>query len=183
MMLHLRIHPLSSASSHPLGVQFRSDRVSAFARPRSHDRIRVSGNVHRCGFVPAMAMSSSPSSPCHHEGNNNNKSSNIGAKIAVLDMGDYFSDAREDFVDNLRDQCHRVGLFYVKNHGVSQALCDEMLATARHFFDLPASVKVLFFRAPATELALTILEFILFCKLCVSLEIFSSNSRDEASQS
>jgi len=66
-------------------------------------------------------------------------------EVAVLDMGAYFSDeagAREGFVENLRDQCHRVGLFYVKNHCVPQALCETMLVTARQFFDLPASIKV-----------------------------------------
>lgn len=113
----------------------------------------------RIGCVPAMAVSSLRIEAASRQGTSSCGGGRDSGEVAVLDMGDYFCDkagAREDFAMNLREQCHTVGLFYVKNHGVSLALCEEMLATARKFFDLPACVKV--FRGPA----LAILSFFSF---------------------
>jgi hypothetical protein len=141
------------------GVPFRSDEVRVVSIQRNavlmrQSGMRASGHVHGSRCVPAMGASSLRTGgvSCNQEGEISSNSGRISSEIAVLDMGAYFSDdagAREGFVENLRDQCHRVGLFYVKNHGVSQELCDSMLATARQFFDLPTSVKV--FREPLTS--------------------------------
>lgn len=133
------------------GVPFRSDKVRVFSIQRNavlmrQSGMRASGHVHGSRCVPAMGASSLRTGgvSCNQEGEISSNGGRISFEITVLDMGAYFSDdagAREGFVGNLRDQCHRVGLFYVKNHGVSQKLCDGMLATARQFFDLPTSVK------------------------------------------
>ncbi|WP_460044560.1 isopenicillin N synthase family dioxygenase [Pseudomonas sp. S2_H01] len=37
--------------------------------------------------------------------------------------------------------CEKVGFFYIKNHGVDQALIDDMYALTREFFDLPYDQK------------------------------------------
>lgn len=150
------MYPLCSAPSHPLRDQFRvsvfSNRSNAvlLMRPSLQDGISVSSNLHRAGCVPAMAVRSlgAPWHQTQEDASINSGGSRSSAEvteIAVLDMGAYFSDeagARECFAENLREQCHRVGLFYVKNHGVSQELSDKMLAIARQFFHLPSSVKV-----------------------------------------
>ncbi|KAL3686024.1 hypothetical protein R1sor_004046 [Riccia sorocarpa] len=65
--------------------------------------------------------------------------------IKILDMGSYFSgddDRVMDFCEQLRRQCHEVGFFYVRNHGVPEKLCDRMLELGRKFFDLPTEVKM-----------------------------------------
>lgn len=69
-------------------------------------------------------------------------------EVAVLDMAEYYlaegrEESRTRFVAELREHCHDVGFFYVKNHGVSLPLCDSILSMARDFFDLPSEVKVL----------------------------------------
>ncbi len=69
-------------------------------------------------------------------------------EVAVLDMAEYYlaegrEESRTRFVAELREHCHDVGFFYVKNHGVSLPLCDSILSMARDFFDLPSDVKVL----------------------------------------
>lgn len=128
--------------SAPPHIQFHA---SVFSYPSNsgllmrQSRIRASS----IGCVPAMAISSLRTEAASHQDTNSCGGRDSG-EVTVLDMGDYFCDeagAREGFVVNLRKQCHTVGLFYVKNHGVSLALCEEMLATARNFFDLPACVK------------------------------------------
>ncbi len=69
-------------------------------------------------------------------------------EVAVLDMAEYYlaegrKESRTRFVAELREHCHHVGLFYVKNHGVPLPLCDSILSVARDFFDLVSDVKVL----------------------------------------
>lgn len=74
-------------------------------------------------------------------------SSTEAERIQVLDMDEYFSgDAGriDRFCERLREQCHTVGFFYVKSHGVPQDLCDSFLQLGREFFDLPSELKVLF---------------------------------------
>lgn len=69
----------------------------------------------------------------------------LAERIQVLDMEEYFSgDAGRvaNFCENLREQCHTVGFFYVRNHGVPLELCDSFLQLGREFFDLPSESKV-----------------------------------------
>jgi isopenicillin N synthase-like dioxygenase len=49
---------------------------------------------------------------------------------------------RQQVADQLRDACTQVGFFYVKNHGVPQAVIDEAFAEAQRFFALPLSEKM-----------------------------------------
>ncbi|KAL2654050.1 hypothetical protein R1flu_022178 [Riccia fluitans] len=65
--------------------------------------------------------------------------------VKILDMESYLSgdgDRVTDFCEQLRRQCHGVGFFYVRNHGVPEELCDRMLEMGRGFFDLPTEVKM-----------------------------------------
>ncbi|KAJ3518165.1 hypothetical protein NLJ89_g29 [Agrocybe chaxingu] len=49
---------------------------------------------------------------------------------------------RKKLADEIRDACVNVGFFYVKNHGVSEALTDGALQMAKEFFDLPTEKKM-----------------------------------------
>lgn len=63
----------------------------------------------------------------------------------VLDMGDFASGhpaSVATFLAQLREQCRTVGLFYIRNHGVPQHLCDSLLHAGRRFFELPVDVKM-----------------------------------------
>ncbi|KAG0559587.1 hypothetical protein KC19_10G116200 [Ceratodon purpureus] len=155
MMLHLQrgVDPSSSlcgVRSQRHGLRFCGDGMRGDVSRRNvvvmREGMRVCGRVHGGRGVPAMGVRASGGevASCDQEGEIRSDCRGEASGIAVLDMGAYFGEeagARERFVENLRDQCHTVGLFYVKNHGVSRELCDKMLATARQFFDLPTVVK------------------------------------------
>ncbi|MEU1343595.1 2-oxoglutarate and iron-dependent oxygenase domain-containing protein [Streptomyces sp. NPDC005827] len=49
---------------------------------------------------------------------------------------------RTAFLAQLRSAAHEVGFFYVKGHGVSAALRDEVLAAGRAFFALPEEQRL-----------------------------------------
>ena len=49
---------------------------------------------------------------------------------------------RQQVADQLRDACTQVGFFYVKNHGVPQAVIDAAFSEAKRFFALPLSEKM-----------------------------------------
>lgn len=152
------ICPLSLAQSGFLpsnGVGFRGESMSvtlnrskwSLMRPNLRDMSGASRIVRGGARIPVMVNSlmRTEGVACELGGDiTTGIGSSETTEIAVLDMGAYFGEdtgAREEFVENLGDQCHRVGLFYVKNHGIPQELCDSMLAVARQFFDLPISVK------------------------------------------
>lgn len=64
--------------------------------------------------------------------------------IPVIDIGGLQAGARADFVRvaaELRAAAESVGFFYIKNHGVPQALIDELLAVSKRFFALPLEQK------------------------------------------
>ncbi|CAM6087905.1 unnamed protein product [Calypogeia fissa] len=67
------------------------------------------------------------------------------ARIQVLDMDEYFSGdvgRVSKFCEHVRELCHTVGFFYVKNHRVPQELCDSFLQLGREFFNLPSETKM-----------------------------------------
>lgn len=66
------------------------------------------------------------------------------ASIPMIDLAlmDASIDERQTFVEELRHICATVGFFYVKNHGVSQSLIDQMFAQSQQFFALPLDQKM-----------------------------------------
>ena len=60
--------------------------------------------------------------------------------IPVLDLQD-FEKKQDFFVKQLRDVCHHIGFFYVKNHGLSSSLMTRMLTLTEAFFNLPQEEK------------------------------------------
>lgn len=64
--------------------------------------------------------------------------------IPVIDVAPLASGTRADVLAvarSMREAAQSVGFFYVRNHGMSQALIDEVDRTARAFFALPLDVK------------------------------------------
>lgn len=63
------------------------------------------------------------------------------AELPVLDisafLADEFSDAAQDFVDELREVCHRVGFCHLTGHGVPDELHERLLTASRTFFAQP----------------------------------------------
>ena len=47
-----------------------------------------------------------------------------------------------DFLADLRVAAHDVGFFDLAGHGITAKQCEEILAVARKFFDLPESAKL-----------------------------------------
>ncbi|KAK4541784.1 hypothetical protein LTR36_007316 [Oleoguttula mirabilis] len=47
----------------------------------------------------------------------------------------------EDLIAQLREACTRVGFFYIKDHGVSQATIDAIFDTSKRFFDQDLDAK------------------------------------------
>jgi isopenicillin N synthase-like dioxygenase len=67
------------------------------------------------------------------------------AAIPVLDYGPTFageSGALERLAEALRIACESVGFFYIRNHGVSEALITRAFAASRRFHALPLEEKL-----------------------------------------
>ena len=47
-----------------------------------------------------------------------------------------------DFLADLREAAHDVGFFYLTGHGITAKQCEEILAVAHKFFDLPEAAKL-----------------------------------------
>lgn len=66
-------------------------------------------------------------------------------KLPVIDLAAIFTedeDAKRELALALRRACSEIGFFYVKNHGVPQAVIDGAFATARRYFALPDAEKM-----------------------------------------
>ncbi|HAT1773444.1 TPA: isopenicillin N synthase family oxygenase [Legionella pneumophila] len=64
--------------------------------------------------------------------------------IPVFDLQQFIDGSakeRDEFVYYLRNICHRLGFFYLKNHGLPSSMLKKMLALTRAFFDLPQAEK------------------------------------------
>jgi len=67
------------------------------------------------------------------------------AAIPVIDYGPYFAGepgALERLGAELRHACGNVGFFYIKGHGVPQALVDRTFAAAKRFHAIPLDQKL-----------------------------------------
>lgn len=65
--------------------------------------------------------------------------------VPVIDFGGMLGDdpaEKEAVAMALRDAASNVGFFYIRNHGVPQALIDAMFAEAPRFFGLPLDEKM-----------------------------------------
>jgi len=65
--------------------------------------------------------------------------------IPVIDIGPFLRGdeaAKARVAEELGHACRHVGFFYVKNHGIPQAIVDELMAQTRHFFHLPLEEKL-----------------------------------------
>lgn len=58
-------------------------------------------------------------------------------EISLIDIGHRGAEADRECAQTLRDVCHRVGFFYVQNHGLSEQTAAGYLNAARQFFALP----------------------------------------------
>lgn len=64
--------------------------------------------------------------------------------IPVIDLADLVADrpgAIETVAQQIVDASQRIGFFYVKNHGIAQAVIDGASAAMRDYFALPADTK------------------------------------------
>ena len=66
-------------------------------------------------------------------------------EIPVIDIRGIFSDRLEDrqaVAAQVREAAHRIGFFYIVNHGVDQLYPDSTFEQAKRFFDLPEERKL-----------------------------------------
>jgi isopenicillin N synthase-like dioxygenase len=66
-------------------------------------------------------------------------------EIPIIDVAPLFSDdpaARQKLADEIRLACMRVGFFYIKNHGVPQAIIDRAYDRVKEFYALPIEDKL-----------------------------------------
>jgi isopenicillin N synthase-like dioxygenase len=62
--------------------------------------------------------------------------------LPLLDLRSFDAPATRDaFVAELRRAAHGTGFFYLRGHGVPEALAEEVLALSREFFSLPLAEK------------------------------------------
>ena len=66
-------------------------------------------------------------------------------EIPVIDVRGVFSDNLDDrkaVAEQIREACHRIGFFYMINHGIRQEFTDNTFEQARRFFSLPTETKM-----------------------------------------
>lgn len=67
------------------------------------------------------------------------------SSIPIIDFSDAYSSdlyARKTVADQIRKASIEVGFFYISNHGISQALIDQVFSVAKDFFALPLEEKM-----------------------------------------
>jgi len=66
------------------------------------------------------------------------------SQLPILDLGPYLdgaAGARETLAAGIAAACTATGFFYIKNHGVSEALIDDTFAQSKRFHALPLDAK------------------------------------------
>lgn len=66
-------------------------------------------------------------------------------EIPVIDISGIYSDDindRKAVAEKVREACHRIGFFYIVNHGVDQKYVDSTFEQAKRFFALPDERKM-----------------------------------------
>jgi len=65
-------------------------------------------------------------------------------KLPIIDIGDLRSaqlSDRKAVALQIREVCHRLGFFYITNHGIEETFLTQTLAEAKRFFDQPLELK------------------------------------------
>jgi len=65
--------------------------------------------------------------------------------IPMIDVGGIFSEKLEDRVavaKEIRDAAHRIGFFYIVNHGIDESYVEEIWKQAERFFAMPMDKKM-----------------------------------------
>lgn len=68
----------------------------------------------------------------------------IETNFPVLDLSEYQGYEEEDCQNlalELRDICHNIGFFLVKNHGIEREIVEQAFSYSRRFFELPLHQK------------------------------------------
>lgn len=66
-------------------------------------------------------------------------------EIPVIDIADLLEDEErviERIAWEMQEAAERVGFFYVRNHGIPQALIDDVFRISREFYELPLAEKI-----------------------------------------
>lgn len=66
-------------------------------------------------------------------------------EIPIIDVGGIFSDSLDDrkvVAEKIREAAHRIGFFYITNHGIDPRLPQQTFEQARRFFSLPEERKL-----------------------------------------
>ncbi len=64
--------------------------------------------------------------------------------IPIFDFNQFLNSnitERQQFILRLRDVCHNIGFFYIKNHGIQSQLMQHIFTSTKYFFDLPQEEK------------------------------------------
>ncbi|KAF8996158.1 2OG-Fe-II oxygenase [Cyathus striatus] len=65
--------------------------------------------------------------------------------IPIIDFSNISSDdpsVKRALASEVRDACLSAGFFYVKNHGIPEAVIQDVLTAGRYFFSLPLETKI-----------------------------------------
>jgi isopenicillin N synthase-like dioxygenase len=66
-------------------------------------------------------------------------------EIPIIDISGIYSDNIEDrkvVAEKIREACHRIGFFYIINHGIDQKHTENTFEQAKRFFSLPEERKM-----------------------------------------
>jgi hypothetical protein len=66
-------------------------------------------------------------------------------EIPVIDIGGIFShdiENRKAVAEKIREACHRIGFFYIVNHGIDEKYTKSTFEQAKRFFALPEEQKM-----------------------------------------
>ncbi|XP_061995496.1 protein DMR6-LIKE OXYGENASE 2-like [Rosa rugosa] len=62
--------------------------------------------------------------------------------IPLIDLQDFDGSRRSEIIKQIGLACQDYGFFQVKNHGINEAVIDNLLAVAKEFFHLPESERM-----------------------------------------